>query len=115
MAGVSAAARVVWAARSLVWIEAPTVAGALALNDAELSSFLGHELLHAYHYRFGPYEPGIKEFFRREIEAYRWELAHMSQGVRPFYRAEAESKLILFESLLATADEPPPPETSSSR
>ncbi len=97
--------------RVMVWIERGALVGPFGLNDAELRSFLGHELLHAYQYRFGPYEPSTPEFFRREIEAYRWELDHMSQAVRPFYRGEAELQLELFESLLETAHEPPPPET----
>lgn len=75
--------------------------GETPLNDAELRSFLGHEMKHAYQYTEGPVPRNSPELWRREVEAHEWELRHMEPGVRSWYRAEAIFNLDMYRHLLA--------------
>lgn len=72
-----------------------------ALNDAELRSFLGHELLHAYQYAHGDHERRADEIARREVEALEWELAHLEPGARASYREDLEFNLEMYRAMLA--------------
>lgn len=71
-----------------------------ALNDAELRSFLGHELIHAYQLAVGFGAERGPELWRHEIEAYVWELTHMESGVRPWYREDSRTSLEMYLGLL---------------
>jgi hypothetical protein len=71
-----------------------------ALNDAELRSFLGHELIHAYQFAEGPFPGNGPELWNREIEAYSWEIIHMEPPVRPWYREDAAFTLRMYGDLL---------------
>jgi len=76
--------------------------GETPLNDAELRSFLAHELVHAYQYgTLGPAPKNSPELWRREVAAFDWELLHMELGVRSWYRAEAIFNRDMYRSLLA--------------
>lgn len=71
-----------------------------ALNDAELRSFIGHELVHAYQFGSGV-DPGRgPELWRRELEAYIWEIQHMETAVRPWYREDSLAALHFYVGLL---------------
>ncbi len=72
-----------------------------ALNDAELRSFLGHELVHAYQYAHGDHERRAEEIARREVEALEWELEHLEPGVRASYREDLEFNLEMYRAMLA--------------
>lgn len=75
--------------------------GETPLNDAELRSFLAHELMHAYQYADGPVAKNSPELWRREVQAFEWELRNMDLGVRSWYRAEAIFNLQMYRQLLA--------------
>lgn len=70
-----------------------------ALNDAELASFIGHELIHAYQFATGPDTGSGPELWRREIEAYTWEAIHMDPAVRPWYRQDLAFTLRMYDEL----------------
>jgi hypothetical protein len=70
-----------------------------ALNDAELRSFLGHELIHAYQFATGPDSGNGPELWEREIEAYTWEGLHMEPAVRPWYREDLAFTLRMYHDL----------------
>jgi hypothetical protein len=72
-----------------------------ALNDAELRSFLGHELIHAYQFATGSHPENGPELWRREIEAYTWEAIHMEPAVRPWYREDLAFTLRMYDELSA--------------
>ena len=74
--------------------------GETPLNDAELRSFLAHELVHAYQFVAGPSPKNSPELWRREVAAFEWELLHMEPGVRSWYRAEAIFNLDMYRRLL---------------
>lgn len=74
--------------------------GETPLNDAELRSFLAHELKHAYQFANGAPPRNSPELWRREVEAHEWELAHMEPGTRSWYRAEALFNLEMYRRLL---------------
>jgi hypothetical protein len=74
--------------------------GDTPLNDAELRSFLGHEIVHAYQDADGPAPKNSPELWRREVEAFDWELLHMEPGVRSWYRAEAIFNRDMYRRLL---------------
>jgi hypothetical protein len=71
-----------------------------ALNDAELRSFLGHELIHAYQFGDGPDGGNGPELWRRELAAYAWEVLHMDAAARPWYRNDAASTLRMYADLV---------------
>jgi hypothetical protein len=71
-----------------------------ALNDAELRSFLGHELIHAYQFGDGPDTGNGPELWRREVAAYSWEVLHMDAAARHWYRAETASSLRMYADLV---------------
>ncbi len=76
--------------------------GETPLNDAELRSFLAHEMVHVYQdAAAGPAARNGPELWRREIEAHEWELLHMEPGVRSWYRAEAIFNLEMYRRILA--------------
>lgn len=87
---------------SIVFIDIhqPVFAGPDRLNDAELRAFLGHELVHAYQYGKSRRKLGPRELFRREIEAYTWELFHLEPAVRAPYRGDIFVNLYLYRELL---------------
>jgi hypothetical protein len=74
--------------------------GDTPLNDAELRSFLAHEMVHAYQYAGGPTPKNSPELWRREVAAFDWELLHMEPGVRSWYRAEAIFNRDMYRRLL---------------
>jgi hypothetical protein len=71
-----------------------------ALNDGELRSFLGHELIHAYQFGDGPDAGSGPELWRREVEAYSWEVRHREPAVRPWYRNETSTSLRMYSDLV---------------
>jgi len=75
-------------------------AGRDALNDAELRSLVGHELLHAYQYVRGEHGGRAREVAGRELEAIDWELAHLAPEVRAPYRADLEFNRAMFAAML---------------
>ena len=87
--------------RVYIDVNLSTFVGDTPLNDAELRSFLAHELIHAYQATAGPVSRNGPELWRREIEAHEWELLHMEPGVRSWYRAEAIFNLDMYRRLLA--------------
>jgi hypothetical protein len=75
--------------------------GETPLNDAELRSFLAHELVHAYQYgHLGPAPDNSPELWQREVVAFEWELLHMEPGVRSWYRGEAIFNRDMYRRLL---------------
>ncbi len=86
--------------RAFVVLNPRALRGPRALNDAELHSLLGHELRHAYQFARGPFRENSPELWRREVDAFEWELAHRDPGVRPWYRADTENQLRLYRALL---------------
>jgi hypothetical protein len=81
---------------------APSVCvGRDALDDAELRSFLGHELVHAYQYaRSGDHRRDPDEIARREIEALEWESAHAEPMVRGWYLDDLQFNLKMYRAML---------------
>jgi len=71
-----------------------------ALNEAEIRAFLGHELVHAYQYGAGHVKLGHRQIWRREIEAYQWELANLEPGVRAAYRGDIHVNLFMYAEML---------------
>jgi hypothetical protein len=78
-----------------------------ALNDAELRSFLGHELVHAYQFVRGEHGSDPGEIARREVEALQWELANLDPDVRQPYRDDIATNLTMYRAIVGA-----PPEAS---
>ena len=76
------------------------LSGPRALNDAELRSLLGHELRHAYQFADGSAESNSPDIWRREIEAFEWEMTNRDPAVRAWYRRETKHQLELYRTLL---------------
>ena len=87
--------------RAVVEVHPASLAGVRSLNDDELRSFLGHELIHGYQCGRGPCDPQPPGLWQREIEALEWELKEMTPGVRPPYREETRKNLEMYRELLA--------------
>ena len=81
---------------------APSICvGRDALDDAELRSLLGHELVHAYQFaRLGDHRHDPDEIARREIEALEWESAHVEPSVRGWYRDDLQFNLKMYRAML---------------
>jgi len=81
---------------------APSICvGRDALDDAELRSFLGHELIHAYQFaRLGDHRQEPDEIARREIEALEWESARVEPQVRAWYRDDLQFNLKMYRAML---------------
>jgi hypothetical protein len=75
--------------------------GARALNDAELRSLLGHEIRHAYQFAGGEAANNSPDLWRREVEAFEWELLNGDPAVRPWYRQETARQLQLYQTFLS--------------
>ena len=75
--------------------------GPRALNDAELRSLLGHEIRHAYQFAGGEAASNSPDLWRREVEAFEWELSNHDPAVRPWYRQETARQLLLYRTFLA--------------
>ena len=86
--------------RAVVEVHPAAIAGRLALNGAELRSLIGHELVHGYQCTRGPCDGDQCELWRREAEAYGWELSNMEDEVRPEYREDTERNLAMFRAML---------------
>lgn len=86
--------------RAEVIINPRILSGPRALNDAELRSLLGHELRHAYQLADGSAESNSPDLWRREIEAFEWEMTNRDPAVRPWYRRETMHQLELYRTLL---------------
>ncbi|MEW6272633.1 MAG: hypothetical protein AB1689_25420 [Thermodesulfobacteriota bacterium] len=71
-----------------------------ALNDAELRSFLAHELVHAYQFGRGDHGDDHAEIARREVEALEWEIAHLEPDVRASYRDDLAFNLEMYRGML---------------
>jgi hypothetical protein len=84
----------------VIEIDPGAVEGRRAVNDAELRSLLGHEILHGYQCRRGPCEGGA-ELWRREIEAFEWELAHFEPEVGRIYREDTAKNLAMYRAMVA--------------
>lgn len=76
------------------------LSGGRALNDAELRSLLGHEIRHAYQFARGSAESNSPDLWRREVEAFEWELTNRDPAVRSWYREETAHQLRLYRTLL---------------
>lgn len=87
--------------RAVVEVHPATLDGPRSLNDAELRSLLGHELIHGYQCVRGPCEDTPRELWRRETEALEWELRNMEEGVRREYREATAQDLAMFRSFSA--------------
>jgi len=77
-----------------------TFIGRDALNDAELRSFLAHELVHAYQFARGTHAGRPGELARRELEALDWELAHLEPDVSVAYRADLVFNRKMYAAML---------------
>ena len=77
-----------------------TFVGRDALDDAELRSFLGHELVHAYQYARGGHGHDPDEIARRENAALDWEITHLEPGVRAAYREDLRFNLAMYRAML---------------
>ena len=86
--------------RAEVVINPRILVGPRALNDAELRSLLGHEIRHAYQFAEGSAEKNSPDLWRREIEAFEWEISNDDPAVRSWYRAETAQQLRLYQTLL---------------
>jgi hypothetical protein len=86
--------------RAEVVVNPRVLRGTRALNDAELRSLLGHEIRHAYQFASGSADSNSPDLWRREIEAFEWELALVDPAVRPWYRHETAQQLRLYHALL---------------
>jgi hypothetical protein len=86
--------------RAEVIVNLRVLTGTRALNDAELRSLLGHEMRHAYQFAKGSPDGNSPDFWRREVEAFEWELSHDDAAVRPWYRRETQQQLRLYYALL---------------
>lgn len=84
--------------RAVVEVHPGILDGPRSLNDAELRSLLGHELVHGYQCVRGPCEGAPRELWRRETEALEWEMRNMEQGVRPQYRDDTAQALSMYRS-----------------
>lgn len=85
----------------VIEVSPSTCVGRDALDDAELRSFLGHELLHAYQFaRRGDHRHDPDEIARREIEALEWESAHVEPRVRGWYRDDLQFNLKMYRAML---------------
>jgi hypothetical protein len=86
--------------RAEVIVNPRVLRGTRALNDAELRSLLGHEIRHAYQFASGSPEKNTPDLWRREVEAFEWELALGDPAVRPWYRRDTAQQLQLYYALL---------------
>lgn len=85
----------------VIEVSPSTCVGRDALDDAELRSFLGHELLHAYQFSHdGSHRHDPDEIARREIEALEWESAHVESLVRGWYRDDLQFNLKMYRAML---------------
>jgi hypothetical protein len=87
--------------RAEVVVNPSILRGTRALNDAELRSLLGHEIRHAYQFASGSADSNSPDLWRREIEAFEWELSLGDPAVRPWYRHQTAQQLRLYYALLA--------------
>jgi hypothetical protein len=85
--------------RAIVEVHPDALVGPSALNDAELQSLLGHEVVHGYQCVRGPCEDDPPELWRREVEAFSWELEHLGDGARQEYREDTRNNLEMFREL----------------
>lgn len=86
----------------VIEVSPSTCVGRDALNDAELRSFIGHELLHAYQFASrGDHRQDPDEIARREIEALEWESAHVEPRVRGWYWDDLQFNLKMYRAMLA--------------
>ena len=87
--------------RAEIIVNPRTLSGARALNDAELRSLLGHEIRHAYQFAGGEAPNNSADLWRREVEAFEWELSNGDPAVRPWYRQETARQLRLYQTFLS--------------
>ena len=99
--GISSAGCERVADRAEVIVNPAMLQGPRALNDAELRSLLGHEIRHAYQFARGEAASNSPDLWRREIEAFEWELSNHDPAVRPWYRQETARQLLLYRTFLA--------------
>lgn len=89
------------AGRAEIIVNPRILRGARALNDAELRSLLGHEIRHAYQFASGEAANNSPDLWRREVEAFEWELSNGDPAVRPWYRQETARQLRLYQTFLS--------------
>jgi hypothetical protein len=87
--------------RAEIIVNPRVLRGARALNDAELRSLLGHEIRHAYQFAGGEAANNSPDLWRREVEAFEWELSNGDPAVRPWYRQETVQQLRLYQTFLS--------------